>query len=103
MCFVLCPCSWLADVDNNEAYERDEYSLAGIPEAAPKVKRREEEEEDNRCVGDLSFRAIYCLVTAHTAAVQAELQRVSLHTKSTTLGAAAVDTTGAAAFDDVEN
>jgi hypothetical protein len=31
------PRSWLADVDNNEAYERDEYSLAGIPEAAPKV------------------------------------------------------------------
>lgn len=38
--------SWLADVDDNEAYERDEYSLAGIPEAAPKVKRRDEEEEE---------------------------------------------------------
>jgi hypothetical protein len=47
---VFCVCSWLADVDNNEAYERDEYSLAGIPEAAPKVKRRQEEEEDNRWV-----------------------------------------------------
>jgi hypothetical protein len=46
-----CCCSWLADVDNNEAYERDEYSLAGISEAAPKVKRREEEEDDNRWVG----------------------------------------------------
>lgn len=42
--------SWLADIDNPEAFERDEYALAGIPEAAPKVKRREEEEDDNRCV-----------------------------------------------------
>jgi len=30
--------SWLADIDNNEAYVRDEYSLAGIPEAAPKSR-----------------------------------------------------------------
>lgn len=40
--------SWLQDVDNNEAYETDDYALAGIPEAAPKVKRNQrEEEEDN--------------------------------------------------------
>lgn len=43
-------------MDNNEAYERDEYSLAGIPEAAPKVKRREEEEEDNRWGGLVGTR-----------------------------------------------
>lgn len=38
--------SWLADVDNNEAYENDDYALAGIPEAAPKVKRQQREEVD---------------------------------------------------------
>eukprot|EP00775_Hariotina_reticulata_P008557 gene8557-8739_t len=38
--------SWLADVDNNEAYENDDYALAGIPEAAPKVKRNQREEKD---------------------------------------------------------
>jgi hypothetical protein len=38
--------SWLADVDNNEAYENDDYALAGIPEAAPKVKRNQREEEE---------------------------------------------------------
>lgn len=48
--------SWLADVDNNEAYENDDYALAGIPEAAPKVKRnqREQAEEAN----DEELRAV---------------------------------------------
>lgn len=39
--------SWLQDVDNNEAYETDDYALAGIPEAAPKVKRNQREDEDD--------------------------------------------------------
>lgn len=47
--------SWLQDVDNNEAYETDDYALAGIPEAAPKVKRdRRDEEEEN----DEELRAV---------------------------------------------
>eukprot|EP00195_Chlamydomonas_chlamydogama_P012193 CAMPEP_0202899994 /NCGR_PEP_ID=MMETSP1392-20130828/9370_1 /ASSEMBLY_ACC=CAM_ASM_000868 /TAXON_ID=225041 /ORGANISM="Chlamydomonas chlamydogama, Strain SAG 11-48b" /LENGTH=694 /DNA_ID=CAMNT_0049586301 /DNA_START=96 /DNA_END=2180 /DNA_ORIENTATION=- len=32
--------SFFDDIDNNEAYEADEYIVAGIPEAAPKKRRR---------------------------------------------------------------
>jgi small subunit ribosomal protein S5 len=31
--------SFFDDIDNNEAYEADEYIVAGIPEAAPKKRR----------------------------------------------------------------
>lgn len=31
--------SFFDDIDNNEAYEADEYVVAGIPEAAPKKRR----------------------------------------------------------------
>jgi hypothetical protein len=47
--------SWLADVDNNEAYEADDYALAGIPEAAPKVKRNQRDDEDEN---DEELRAV---------------------------------------------
>ena len=31
--------SFFDDIDNNEAYDADEYNIAGIPEAAPKKRR----------------------------------------------------------------
>lgn len=34
------------DIDNNEAYENDEFASAGIPEAAPKVKRGNQRQEE---------------------------------------------------------
>ncbi|GAX76487.1 hypothetical protein CEUSTIGMA_g3932.t1 [Chlamydomonas eustigma] len=46
--------SFFDDIDNNEAYDADEYIAAGIPEAAPKKRRGgrkadgEEEEEDDQ-------------------------------------------------------
>jgi len=47
--------SYFDDIDNNEAYETDEFQVAGIPEAAPKQKGRgrrgggqqDDEEDDN--------------------------------------------------------
>lgn len=51
--------SYFDDIDNNEAYESDEFQVAGIPEAAPKQRGRggrrgaaeDEEEDDNIAKG----------------------------------------------------
>jgi len=50
--------SFFDDIDNNEAYDADEYNIAGIPEAAPKKRRggrkgdeEEADEDDNIAKG----------------------------------------------------